>query len=257
MSAAHLDVVGLGPAGEQWVHPAADDAVAAATDLVGYGPYLDRVATRGHRRHASDNREELERARHALDLAAEGRRVALISGGDPGIFAMAAAVCEVLEQASELGERLSVTMHPGVSALQAAAARSGAPLGNDFCAISLSDNLKPWSLIAHRVQLAARGDFALAFYNPRSRSRPWQLGEALTLLRAEQPGTVPVVFASAVGRADEAITITTLAEADPEAADMRTLVLVGNSLTRVFQQAGATRVYTPRDYPFPESGAGA
>lgn len=257
MITGHLDVVGLGPAGEQWVHSAAGDAIAAATDLVGYGPYLDRVATGEHHRHASDNREELERARHALELAAEGRRVAVISGGDPGIFAMAAAICEALEQAPELGERLSVAMHPGVSALQAAAARVGAPLGNDFCAISLSDNLKPWSLIARRVQYAARGDFALAFYNPRSRSRPWQLGEALALLRAEQPGTVPVVFATAVGRADEAITITTLAEADPEQVDMRTLVLVGNSLTRVFEQGGESRVYTPRDYPCPDSGAGS
>lgn len=255
MSSGHLDVLGLGPAGEQWVHPAAGECIAAATDLVGYGPYLERVASGAQRRHSSDNREELDRARQALELAAEGRRVALVSGGDPGIFAMATALFETLEQARELHERVSVAIHPGVSALQAAAARVGAPLGNDFCVISLSDNLKPWSLIARRVQLAARGDFALAFYNPRSRSRPWQLGEALKLLRAEQPDSVPVVFATAVGRPDESVTITRLAEADPEQVDMRTLVLVGNSLTRVFDQGGETRVYTPRDYPGPDTEA--
>lgn len=244
-----LDVIGVGPAGPEWVTPETRELIDQATDLVGYGPYLDRLASERHRGHPSDNRVELERAAEALDLAAQGRRVAVVSGGDPGIFAMAAALCEVLDhQARPEWADVEFEVHPGVSALQAAAARVGAPLGHDFCAISLSDNLKPWSVIANRLKLAARADFAMAFYNPRSSSRPWQMGEALSILRAEQPGETPVVFAAAVGRPDEWVRMTTLAEADPTEVDMRTVVLVGNSRGRYVRHGDRWFVYSPRDY---------
>lgn len=245
-----LSVVGVGPAGPQWLAPETRELIEQGTDLVGYGPYLQRVATPGHRCHASDNREELERAAQALDLAAEGRHVVMVSGGDPGIFAMAAAVCEVLANApvpAWADVRLGV--YPGISALQAAAARVGAPLGHDFCVISLSDVLKPWSVITKRIRLAAQADFAMAFYNPRSSQRPWQMGEALAVLRDEQPSTTPVVFARAIGRADEAVHFTTLAEADPSLVDMRTLVLIGNSQSRSFYHGGRQWVFSPRFYP--------
>ncbi len=250
-----LSVVGTGPAGADWLTPETAGVLEGATDLVGYGPYLERVA-RGHqRRHASDNREELDRARHALDMAADGARVAVVSGGDPGVFAMAAAILEALE-GDDTGrwDSLPVQIHPGVSAMQAAAARLGAPLGNDFCAISLSDNLKPWSLVERRLQLVAEAGLVMALYNPASRARPWQLGSALATLRTVHPPNTPVIFATAVGRgSDEHLTITTLGEADPARADMRTLVLVGTPQTRVFEHAGTRYVYTPRYYP--EEGA--
>ncbi len=246
-----LAVVGTGPGGAQWMTPETDAILANATDLVGYGPYIDRVPDRGQRRHGSDNREELARARQALDLAAEGRGVAVVSGGDPGIFAMAAAVWEAIESAG--GDRwagVAVEVAPGVSAMQAAAARAGAPLGNDFCAVSLSDNLKPWSLIVRRLRLATEADFALALYNPVSRARPWQLGEALAVVRERRAEATPVVLAQAVGRANERVILTTLAGLDPAAADMRTLVIVGASTTRqIAAPDGTTRVYTPRYYP--------
>ncbi|PAU81819.1 precorrin-3B C(17)-methyltransferase [Halovibrio salipaludis] len=244
-----LDVIGVGPAGPGWITPETQSIIDAATDLVGYAPYLDRLASERHHCHPSDNRVELERAAQAMDLAAEGRHVAVVSGGDPGVFAMAAALCEVLDRdpRAEWAE-VEFGVHPGISALQAAAARVGAPLGHDFCAISLSDNLKPWSVIARRLQLAAQADFAMAFYNPRSSSRPWQLGEALGILRGELPGATPVVFAAAVGRPDEWVRMTTLAEADPEEVDMRTLVIVGNSRARYFAHGDEWFVYSPRDY---------
>lgn len=249
MSRARLDVIGVGPAGAQWLSPETAELIEQATDLVGYGPYLERIAGAAHVCHPSDNREECERAAQALDLAAQGRHVAVVSGGDPGIFAMAAAVCEVLETGEDPAwDRIEFGVYPGISALQAAAARVGAPLGHDFCVLSLSDNLKPWSVIARRLQLAAQADFAMAFYNPRSRQRPWQLGEALALVRAEQPGHTPVIFATAVGREKERIHMTTLAEADPEQANMQTLVLIGNSRARRFRQGGREWVYSPRDY---------
>lgn len=244
-----LDVIGVGPAGPGWISPETQSIIGMATDLVGYGPYLDRLASERHRCHASDNREELERAAQALDLAAEGRHVAVVSGGDPGIFAMAAALCEVLDRhpKPEWAD-VEFGVYPGISAFQAAAARVGAPLGHDFCVMSLSDNLKPWEVIARRLRLAAQADFAMAFYNPRSSSRPWQMGEALGILRAELSGDTPVVFAAAVGRADEWVRMTTLAEADASEVDMRTLVIVGNSRSRFFTHAGRDWVYSPRDY---------
>ncbi|WP_018875743.1 MULTISPECIES: precorrin-3B C(17)-methyltransferase [unclassified Thioalkalivibrio] len=244
-----LSVVGVGPAGPEWITPEVAARLEAATDLVGYGPYLERIAAAHHRVHASDNREELARATHALDLAAEGRDVAVVSGGDPGVFAMAAAVFEALE-GSEPGRWDAVTVEvlPGVSAMQAAAARLGAPLGNDFCVISLSDNLKPWSLIQRRVRLAAEADFAMAFYNPISRARPWQLGEALGIVREVQGPDTLVVLATAVGRGErEDVQISTLGEVDPTTANMSTLVIVGAASTRVLERpSGRRHVYTPR-----------
>jgi precorrin-3B C17-methyltransferase len=245
-----LAVIGLGPGAPEWLTPEAGRLVAEATDLVGYAPYLARLPARaGQARHASDNRAELERARLALRLAAEGRRVAVVSGGDPGIFAMAAAVFEAVEQGEPDWRDLDVMVSPGVSAMQAAAARIGAPLGHDFCAISLSDNLKPWEVIARRLAAAVEGDFVIALHNPASKARPERIHDAFALLRARKAGGTPVIFARAIGRADERVTVTDLAGADPDLADMATLVLVGSSETRLIARPGAAPwVYTPRAY---------
>jgi precorrin-3B C17-methyltransferase len=242
-------VVGLGPGPAEWMTPEAGAAIEAASDLVGYGPYLDRLALRGDQRaHASDNRAELDRARLALKLAAEGRAVAVVSGGDPGVFAMAAAVFEAIEEDPRwLG--LDIKVAPGVTAMQAAAARLGAPLGHDFCAISLSDNLKPWAIVERRLAAAAEGDFVIALYNPASRARPSRIGEAFDLLRRLKAPSTPVAFARAVGRADEQLTLTTLGEADGKLADMATLVVVGSSQTRFIARDGARPwMATPRAY---------
>ena len=243
-----LCVVGLGPGTRDWVTPEATAILAEATDLVGYAPYLARLAPLPHQTvHASDNRVEVERARDALALAAAGRDVAVVSGGDPGIFAMAAAVFEAIEGGDPAWRGLDVTVSPGVSAMQAAAARLGAPLGHDFCAISLSDNLKPWPLVARRLRAAAEGDFVIALYNPASRTRPRQIFDAFALLREGKDPATPVAFARAVGRPDERLEVTTLGEADPGLADMATLVLIGSSETRLVAREGAAPwVYTPR-----------
>jgi len=217
-------------------------ALARATDILGYIPYVARIAPRpGLTLHPSDNREELERAAHALDLAAAGRHAVIVSSGDPGVFAMASALFEALEERPACHD-LPIAILPGITAMLAAAARAGAPLGHDFCAINLSDNLKPFALVEHRLRMAARGDFAMAFYNPRSRSRPHQFARVLEILREELAGERLILFARAVCTAEEEIRTTTLAEARPEMADMRTLVLVGNAATR---QVGRW-VYTPR-----------
>ncbi|ASG25067.1 precorrin-3B C(17)-methyltransferase [Nitrospirillum viridazoti] len=253
-----LTVVGLGPGPDRWLTPEVADVLASATDLVGYGPYLDRIPQSFHRRHGSDNRVELSRARLALDLAVSGRKVALVSGGDPGVFAMASALFEALESGDDPAwAGVPVRVCPGVSAMLAAAARVGAPLGHDFCVLSLSDNLKPWEVVLKRLRLAAEADFVIALYNPISKARPWQLGAALDTLRTmKDPGT-PVVLARAVGRHDEDVTITTLADCDPATADMRTLVLIGSSQTRLLPRKGGGKgsdnlgdvwVYTPRSY---------
>ena len=218
-----------------------------ATDLVGYGPYLDRVACHeGQRRHASDNREELARARNALQLAAAGAYVVIVSGGDPGVFAMATAVFEALETGEATWRKIEIAVHPGISAMLAAAARLGAPLGHDFCAISLSDNLKPWSVIEQRLRAAALGDFVMALYNPASKARPRLIHDAFALLRELKPAETIVGFARAIGRADEKLTLTTLGKADPAIADMSTLVLVGAHATRSFEACGRRWIYTPR-----------
>lgn len=248
LATGRLAIVGLGPGAPDLVTPLAADALGAATDIVGYAPYLARVPERaGQQRHASDNREELARARQALELASAGKSVALVSSGDPGIFAMASAVFEAIETGNAAWKDIDVTVVPGVSAMLAAAARVGAPLGHDFCVISLSDNLKPWDLVLKRLEAAAAGDFVTVLYNPASKARPWQLGEALGLIARHRAGTTPVIFARAVSQSDESIEITTLGEADATRADMRTLVIVGSSATKlVANGARAPFVYTPR-----------
>jgi precorrin-3B C17-methyltransferase len=244
----HLAVVGLGPGDLRLLTPEADAALAAASALYGYGPYLDRVPVRpAQSRHPSDNREEGARAEAALRHAAEGARVALVSGGDPGVFAMAAALCEAIETGPQTWRSLEVEILPGVTAMLAVAARVGAPLGHDFCALSLSDNLKSWEVIARRLDAAASAGFVIALYNPVSRARPWQLGAAFERLRKHLPGSTPVVFGRAVGRSDEQIDLVALEAADPLAADMATLVIVGSAETRVVARPGRRPlVYTPR-----------
>jgi precorrin-3B C17-methyltransferase len=243
-----LAVVGLGPGGPDTLTPEAASALAAADALYGYAPYLDRVPQRaGQVRYPSDNREEGARAAAALDRAAEGAHVAMVSGGDPGVFAMAAAVCEQIDRGGEVWRRLDVSVVPGITAMLAVAARVGAPLGHDFCAISLSDNLKPWELIERRLDAAASGGFVIALYNPISRARPWQLGKAFERLRTHLPASTPLVFGHAVGRNDESVAVTTLAAADPSSANMATLIIVGSAETRVVERPGMSPlVYTPR-----------
>jgi precorrin-2 C20-methyltransferase/precorrin-3B C17-methyltransferase len=247
-----VTVVGLGPAGAQWLTPEAEAALAAADDLVGYGPYVARVPERrGQRRHSSDNRVEAQRARHALQLAAAGARVAVVSSGDPGIFAMASAVLEALDGGDAELAGVDVRVVPGLSAMQAAAARVGAPLGHDFCVLSLSDRLKPWDVVERRLDAAGAADLVLALYNPASRTRRDQLARAVAVLRRHRAPDTPVVVARAVGADDETVAVTTLAELDLDAVDMRTLLIVGSSATRVIAggDASAPRVYTPRSYP--------
>jgi precorrin-3B C17-methyltransferase len=237
-----LVIAGLGPGRDDLVTPEVAAALAEATDVVGYIPYVARVAPRpGLVLHPSDNRVELDRARAALEMAAAGRRVVVVSSGDPGVFAMASAVFEALEAAPEF-QSLDIRVLPGITAMLAAAARAGAPLGHDFCAINLSDNLKPFEMVEHRLRMAARGDFAMAFYNPRSASRPHQFARVLEVLREECGGARLITFARAVSTPEERLVTVTLAEATPELADMRTVVLVGNSATR---RVGRW-VYTPR-----------
>ena len=242
-----LVVVGTGPGKADLMTPATAAVLAMATDLVGYGPYLDRVpVTRADQcRHASDNRVELDRARHALSLAASGRQVVVVSGGDPGVFAMASAIFEAIESGEPAWRALDIRVEPGVTAMLAAAAEVGAPLGGDFCAISLSDNLKAWATVERRLKAAAEADFVIALYNPASKARPHQLGLAFDLLRALKAAETPVLFVRAAGTAEAKVVTTTLGAADGALADMRTLVIVGASTTR---QVGRW-VYTPRREP--------
>ena len=244
----HLSVVGLGPGDARWRTPEAEAALARAEVLYGYAGYLERVPTQlGQARHASDNREEAARAEASLRAAAAGRQVAIVTGGDPGVFAIANAVCEQIEAGPESFRQVEVTIIPGVSAMLAVAARVGAPLGGDFCAISLSDNLKPWELIEQRLAAAAGVGFVIALYNPISRARPRQLGKAFERLRALLPGETAVVFGRAIGRADESMRVTTLAAAEPSAADMATLIIIGSPETHVIERPGrAPLVYTSR-----------
>lgn len=243
-----LAVVGLGPGSVRQLTPEAADALAVADAVYGYGPYLARVPERARQtRHASDNREEGARAAAALRHAAEGASVAMVSGGDPGVFAMAAAVCGEIETGPPEWRSLDLSIIPGITAMLAVAARIGAPLGHDFCALSLSDNLKPWELIERRLDAAAGAGFVLALYNTNSRARPWPLGAAFDRLRRTLPDATPVVFGRAVSRPDENIVVTTLGAADPGIADMATLVIVGSPDTRVVERPGRLPlVYTPR-----------
>lgn len=243
-----LSVVGLGPGNPDQMTPEALAAVTASTEFFGYFPYIDRLNLRANqRKHASDNREELDRARAALDMAAKGSKVCVVSGGDPGVFAMAAAVCEAIEHGPPEWRDIDLSVVPGVTAMLAVAAKAGAPLGHDFCAISLSNNLKPWAVIEKRLVAAATAGFVMAFYNPISKARPHQLGEAFNLLRRHLPGTVPVIFGRAAGRPDEAIRIVALEEADGGMADMATCVIVGTAETRLIERQGKQPiVYSPR-----------
>lgn len=243
-----VDVVGLGPAGPAWLTPEAHAALAAADDLVGYGPYVARVQPRpGQRRHMTDNRVEAERARHALALAEAGARVAVVSSGDAGVFAMASAV---LEAADEAKSPVPVRVVPGLSAMQAVASRAGAPLGHDFCVISLSDRLKPWDVIARRLTAAASADLAVALYNPASKARRHQVADARDLFLAHRDPATPVVVGRDVGGSTESVRIVALGELDPETVDMRTLLIVGSSTTRTYARPdGSLGVYTPRRYP--------
>ncbi|MEW6463413.1 MAG: precorrin-3B C(17)-methyltransferase [Pseudomonadota bacterium] len=248
-----LSVVGLGPGAAEHMTPAVRRALDEAEDLLGYDTYVKMAGPLRADQclHPSDNREELQRAAHAFELAATGRRVVMISSGDPGVFAMAAAVMEALESPqSEAWRGVELEVLPGVSAALATAAKAGAPLGHDFCLISLSDNLKPWAVIEQRLQHAAAADLAMAFYNPISRARPWQLGRALELLRQHRAAETLVVLGRDIGRPAEALRSLTLGELTPEMVDMRTLVIIGSSQTRRFPRAeGGDWVYTPRWYP--------
>ncbi len=237
-----LVIAGLGPGDDRLVTPEVTEALAQATDVVGYIPYVARIAAReGLTLHPSDNRVELDRARAALEMAANSKRVVIVSSGDPGVFAMASAVFEALE-GREDWQALDIRVLPGITAMLAAAAAAGAPLGHDFCCINLSDNLKPWAVIESRLRHAARADFAMAFYNPRSASRPEGFAKALQTLREECGEGRLITFARAVSTPDERLLTVTLAEATPEMADMRTVVIVGNTATR---RVGRF-VYSPR-----------
>ncbi|MCU1763825.1 precorrin-3B C(17)-methyltransferase [Pseudomonas sp. 14P_8.1_Bac3] len=247
-----LAVIGLGPGAAELMVPAVKAELARANDVLGYETYVrmagpfraDQVL------HCTDNREEMQRARHAFELAAQGRSVVVVSSGDPGVFAMAAAVLEALHESSDAAwHNVDLDILPGVSASLATAAQAGAPLGHDFCVMSLSDNLKPWSIIEKRLDLAAQADLALAFYNPISRSRPWQLGRALEIVAQHRLPETPVVLGRDIGRPGQTLRVTTLGQLTPDQVDMRTMVLVGSSTTCVFPRVdGGVWVYTPRWY---------
>lgn len=242
-----LTIIGIGPGREDLITPEVTAAIAEATDVVGYIPYVDRIAARdGLRLHPSDNRVELDRSKHALQMVAQGKRVVVVSSGDPGVFAMAAAVLEAVEHGEPAWRDLDIRVLPGITAMLAASAACGAPLGHDFCAINLSDNMKPWALIEKRLRLAAEADFAMAFYNPRSKSRPEGFAKALKVLRAACGDDRPMIFARNVSRPDQTIKIVPLTEVTEDMADMRTVVLLGSSQTRIIERGGAPLVYTPR-----------
>ncbi len=247
-----LTVLGLGPGAAAWLTPAARAALADATDILGYTTYVNMAGPfrDDQRVHGTDNREEMQRARHAFELAAEGRRVAVVSSGDPGVFAMAAAVLEALDEARDPHwAAVDLRVEPGISASLATAAQAGAPLGHDFCAISLSDNLKPWDVIETRLRHAAQADLVMAFYNPISRARPWQLDRALDVVRAHRTADTVVVLGRDIGRPGATLATTTLGALRSDQVDMRTMVIVGSSTTRRFAIGeGREWVYTPRWY---------
>jgi cobalt-precorrin 5A hydrolase/precorrin-3B C17-methyltransferase len=247
-----LAVIGLGPGAAELMVPAVKAELARCTDVLGYetyvrmaGPFRDDQV-----QHCTDNREEMQRARHAFELAAQGRSVVVVSSGDPGVFAMASAVIEALHESSDPAwHQVDLEILPGVSASLATAAQAGAPLGHDFCVMSLSDNLKPWSIIETRLELASQADLALAFYNPISRSRPWQLGRALEIVALHRTAETPVVLGRDIGRPGQTLRVTTLGQLTPDQVDMRTMVLIGSSTTCTFPRAGGGEwVYTPRWY---------
>ncbi|MGV6839937.1 MAG: precorrin-3B C(17)-methyltransferase [Planktomarina sp.] len=242
-----VSIIGLGPGSEGLIAPDASAVLAAATDVVGYIPYVRRVPARdGLTLHESDNRVELDRAKHALEMAMAGRKVAVVSSGDPGVFAMASAVFEAIENGPAAWRDLDVQVVPGITACLAASAAVGAPLGHDFCTINLSDNLKPWALIEKRLRLAVEADFAMALYNPRSKARPEGFEHTLDILRETCGVNRLIIFARAVSTPDQTVRVVPLRDATPQMADMRTVVLVGSSQTRLIERSGDPFVYTPR-----------
>jgi cobalt-precorrin 5A hydrolase/precorrin-3B C17-methyltransferase len=252
ISRGKLAIVGTGPGGAPWMSPEVKEILREATDWVGYKFYLDLAGTlrEGQKRHDSDNREEIDRARFALDLAASGKSVAVVSSGDPGIFAMAAAVFEAIDfDAKPEWQGIDIRVAPGISAMQAAAAAIGAPLGHDFCVISLSDILKPWEVIEQRIAAAAAADLVMAFYNPISKQRIWQLARAIEILLQSRDPKTPVILGRNLGRPGQSVRVCSLGEFQPQDADMRTLVIVGSSQTRIIpRKYGDVWVYTPRRY---------
>jgi precorrin-3B C17-methyltransferase len=254
-SRGSLTVVGLGPGDPALLTGEAVLALEQADVVYGYGPYLARVPVQeGQRRVESDNRQELERARAAWMDAAAGARVAVVSGGDPGVFGMAAAVCEALETGPDSWRRIHLSVRPGVTAMLALAARIGAPLGHDFCAISLSDNLKPWDVIEARLRAVAAAGFVIALYNPISRQRPWQLGRALAVLGECLAPTTPVAMGQAIGRDNESTAITQLGQVRPESANMSTCIIIGTAESRVVARDNLPPLfYTPRSMPSPSA----
>ncbi|NET72593.1 MAG: precorrin-3B C(17)-methyltransferase [Sphaerospermopsis sp. SIO1G2] len=247
-----LAIIGTGPGATKWMSPEVKEILNQATDLVGYKTYINLIGSLadGKNIHESDNREEEARAKMALDLAAQGKYVAVVSSGDPGIYAMATAIFEVIDKYKDPEwQTLDIQVAPGISAMQATAAAIGAPLGHDFCVISLSDILKPWEIIAQRIENAAQADFAIAFYNPVSKYRTWQLTEAKNILLKHRNPDTPVVLGWNMGRPGQAVKVINLQDLEPVEADMRTLVIVGSSQTQtieIFDQD--RRVYTPRRY---------
>jgi cobalt-precorrin 5A hydrolase / precorrin-3B C17-methyltransferase len=246
-----LSIVGTGPGAIDWMTPEVQQVLQQSTDWFGYTTYLNLVEPlrTTQLRHDSDNREELDRARAALNLAAQGKAVAMISSGDPGIYAMAAAVFEAMETDDKPEWRsLSIQVCPGISAMQAAASQIGAPIGHDFCAISLSDILKPWETIEQRIAHAAEADFVIAFYNPISSQRRWQLEKAKETLLKYRDRDTPIVLAENVGRPGQSVRVKALGDLQNDDANMRTILLIGSSKTRVFHQGDRQWVYTPRRY---------
>ncbi|MCQ9342910.1 precorrin-3B C(17)-methyltransferase [Corynebacterium kozikiae] len=240
-------VLGLGPGDDAWTTPEVSRELRLATDLVGYTTYINRVPERaGQRRHLSDNKVEAERAAMALDMAKKGRRVAVVSSGDPGVFAMASAVLEVAQD-PEWAD-VSVRIVPGMTAAQAVASRVGAPLGHDFGMVSLSNRLKPFSVVEKRLRALAGADMAFAVYNPASKQRRWQVQALKDIVLEYQPPSTPVIVARAVGSDEESVLVTTLGELDPEVVDMRTMLIVGASTTKTYISSQGARVYTSRYY---------
>ena len=240
-----LTIVGLGPGAPELVTPAVTDALKDSTDIVGYSKYIDRVKdASGKSFHPSDNREEIDRAELSINLALQGKKVVVVSSGDPGVFAMASAIFEVVDKQNVSRDDLPIVVLPGITALLAASARLGAPIGHDFCVINLSDNLKSWDILKSRVIAAAKADFVIAFYNPRSKSRKNQLSEIYDVLRKNCKSDRIVIYANSVSTESEAIFETTLSEADASSVSMKTLVIIGSSSTKKIRNTGY--IYTPR-----------
>ena len=240
-----LTIVGLGPGAPELVTPAVTDALKDSTDIVGYSKYIDRVKdASGKSFHPSDNREEIDRAELSINLALQGKKVVVVSSGDPGVFAMASAIFEVVDQKNISRDDLPIVVLPGITALLAASARLGAPIGHDFCVINLSDNLKSWDILKSRVIAAAKADFVIAFYNPRSKSRKNQLSEIYDVLRKNCKSDRIVIYANSISTESEAVFETTLSEADASSVSMKTLVIIGSSSTKKIRNTGY--IYTPR-----------